>query len=436
MKPAAHLQASIDLLDLIEKTPFPADDIASRYFRERRFIGSTDRKVISQLVFDVLRIKPQLDWLLSAIMTIGTFTARLRVIAYLCQEKQWAPQQFREMFADEDYYPKPLKPKEYTLIQAISDPKFDALSMPQAARLCIPLWLEDRLEKFYGSRLEEEMNALNLKAPLDVRVNTLKSSQAEVLKLLEAENANVETTPLSPMGLRLQRGFALSQTDAFKKGLIEIQDEGSQVAALLVDARPGMKVLDLCAGAGGKTLALAAQMENKGQLFAADISKERLDRAALRLRRAGVGNVERHHLGDKGRTWLKRQAGRFDRVLVDAPCSGSGTWRRHPDLKWRIGPDDLEEISQKQKVILATAQQMLKPGGRLIYVTCSILEEENEIQIASFLESYPNFTVLPIASVWQETLKTPCPVAGPFLRLTPAQHATDGFFIAVFEKKT
>jgi len=435
MKPAAHLQATIDLLNLINQSTFPADDIASRYFRENRYIGSSDRKAISQLVFDILRVKPQLEWLLSVTFTIETLSMRLRLIAYLCWVKQWTLEQFQEMFIDEEYHPKPLRPKEYTLIEVLNSEKFDGKGMPNAAKLCIPAWLETQLEKLYGPQLESEMTALNLQAPLDLRVNTLKALQPQVLELLKALNAEVEITPLSPIGLRLKRGFALSQTDIFKQGLIEIQDEGSQVAALLVDAKPGMKVIDLCAGAGGKTLALAAQMSNKGQLFATDISKERLDRAALRLRRAGASNVQRHHLNDKGRPWLKRQAGRFDRVLIDSPCGGSGTWRRHPDLKWRIGPNDLEEIYEKQKEILKTAQQLVKPGGRLIYVTCSILEDENEAQIDAFLTSHPNFTALPVAQVWQETIGTPCPVTAPYLRLTPAQHATDGFFVSILEKK-
>ncbi|MBL0942235.1 MAG: RsmB/NOP family class I SAM-dependent RNA methyltransferase [Alphaproteobacteria bacterium] len=435
MRAAAHLQATIDLLNLIDQSNFPADDIASRYFREHRYIGSSDRKVISQLVFDILRVKPQLEWLLSITFTLETLSVRLKLIAYLCWIKQWTLQQFQEVFRDEEYYPKPLRPKEYNLIKVLNSDHFDSKDMPRAAKLCIPVWLEAQLEKLYGTQLENEMRALNLQAPLDLRVNTLKASQPQVLELLKALNAEVESTPLSPIGLRLKRGFPLSQTDIFKQGMIEIQDEGSQVAALLVDAKPGMKVIDLCAGAGGKTLALAAQMNNKGQLFATDISKERLDRAALRFRRAGVSNVERHHLNDKGWPWLKRQAGRFDRVLIDSPCGGSGTWRRHPDLKWRIKQDDLKEIYVKQSEILKCAQHLVKPGGRLIYVTCSILEDENEAQIEAFLISQPNFTVLPIAQVWKETIGTLCPVKAPYLRLTPAQHATDGFFVCILEKK-
>jgi 16S rRNA (cytosine967-C5)-methyltransferase len=437
MKPGAHLQATIELLDLVDKSNFPADDIANRYFRMHRYIGSSDRKVISQLVFDILRVKPQLEWLLNVKFTVEIISMRLRLIAYLCWIKQWSLGQFQEIFRDEEYYPKPLRPKEYKLIEAVNSAVFDSTSMPRAVKLCIPSWLETQLEKLYGTQLENEMTALNLQAPLDLRVNTLKASQPQVLHFLQALQAKVEPTPLSPIGLRLKRGFALSQTDAFKQGLIEIQDEGSQVSALLVDAKPGMKVLDFCAGAGGKTLALAAQMNNKGQLFATDTSKERLDRTALRLRRAGVSNVERHHLNAKGYAWLKRQSERFDRVLIDSPCSGSGTWRRHPDLKWRIGPADLEEIYKKQKAILMLAQQLVKPGGRLIYVTCSILEEENETQIRTFLTSHPNFRILPIAQVWQETIKSPCPITtDPYLRLTPAQHETDGFFVGILEKKS
>ena len=214
-------------------------------------------------------------------------------------------------------------------------------------------------------------------------------------------------------------------------GLIEIQDEGSLLVAVMTGAAPGMRVADWCAGAGGKTLALAGMMENRGQIVACDVSAPRLEGAVRRLRRAGVHNVERHLLttGDK---WLKRRAGTFDRVLVDAPCTGTGTWRRNPDARLRLYEQDLTELITKQATILDTAQTLVRKGGRLVYATCSLLEEENEAQVSAFLSRHNDFSVVPLWRAW--TLDTPVPNGGDYLSLTPARHGTDGFFTAVLER--
>jgi 16S rRNA (cytosine967-C5)-methyltransferase len=217
---------------------------------------------------------------------------------------------------------------------------------------------------------------------------------------------------------------------AFQSGLIEIQDEGSQLVALLTDARPGMRVVDWCAGAGGKTLALAAAMGNRGQIVACDVSASRLEAAVRRLRRAGVNNVERHLViaGDK---WTKRRSGAFDRVLVDAPCTGTGTWRRNPDARHRLSERDLLELMRKQSSILDAVRSLVRPGGRLIYATCSLLYEENEGQVSAFLLQNPEFRLLPLARVWPPGGAAP---EGEMLSLTPARHGTDGFFAAVMER--
>jgi 16S rRNA (cytosine967-C5)-methyltransferase len=231
----------------------------------------------------------------------------------------------------------------------------------------------------------------------------------------------------------------LSTLAAFKDGLVEVQDEGSQLAALLLGARPGMRVVDFCAGAGGKTLALAATMKNRGKLVACDTAGWRLERSGQRLRRAGASNVERRALTSERDPWVKRHAKSFDRVLVDAPCLGIGSWRRNPDAKWRATPNDLAELQVRQHDILASAARLVKPGGRLVYVTCSLLREENEAQAERFLDETADFALIPIARAWEETIGTPCPAPGPiggdYLRLTPAQHNTDGFFVAMFERK-
>jgi 16S rRNA (cytosine967-C5)-methyltransferase len=223
---------------------------------------------------------------------------------------------------------------------------------------------------------------------------------------------------------------------AFKEGLVEVQDEGSQIAALLVGAGPGMRVVDFCAGVGGKTLALAAGMENRGKLVACDVSARRLERAVRRLRRAGVNNVERRVLSGERDKWVKRHAGGFDRVLVDAPCLGTGTWRRNPDGKWRATPNDLAELVVRQHDILHSAARLVRRGGRLVYATCSLLREEDEAQAEAFLMAEPEFSLVPAARAWAETIGGPSPGGERYLRLTPAQHGTDGFFVAIFDRRT
>ena len=234
---------------------------------------------------------------------------------------------------------------------------------------------------------------------------------------------------------RLKHRVPLAGTAAFKDGLVEVQDEGSQIAALLADARPGMRVVDFCAGAGGKTLALAAQMRNRGKLVACDTAAWRLERAGKRLRRAGVNNVERRTLASERDLWVKHHAASFDRVLVDAPCLGIGSWRRNPDGKWRATPQDLAELVERQRDILASAARLVKPGGRLIYATCSLLHEENEAQAETFLAARPDFALYPVARAWEETIGGRSPGGNECLRLTPARHGTDGFFVAQFERR-
>src|SRR5205823_2715004 len=235
--------------------------------------------------------------------------------------------------------------------------------------------------------------------------------------------------------LRLRERVPLGSLAAFKEGLVEVQDEGSQIAALLADARPGMRVVDFCAGAGGKTLALAAGMANRGKLVACDVSGHRLERAARRLRRAGVNNAERRVLTSERDKWVKRHAGSFDRVFLDVPCLGTGTWRRNPDAKWRATSADLIELVIRQQDILRSAARLVRPGGRLVYATCSLLREEDEAQAETFLAAESDFTLVPAARVWSETIGGASPGGERYLRLTPARHSTDGFFIAIFERQ-
>jgi 16S rRNA (cytosine967-C5)-methyltransferase len=296
----------------------------------------------------------------------------------------------------------------------------------------MPEWIVPLLTAKFGDELAAEMAAMETEAPLDLRVNILKGDRAAAIGALASEGIEAEPTPLSPFGLRIQGRRPVTTGAAFQSGLIEVQDEGSQLIALLVDAQPGMRVVDYCAGAGGKTLAIAMGMENRGHIVACDVHDKRLEGAVKRLRRAGVHNVEQHLIvgGDK---WAKRRAGGFDRVLVDAPCTGTGTWRRNPDARQRLRAIDLEELRPKQAAILRDAAKLVRAGGRLVYATCSLLTEENETQVSEFLAEHSEFGVVPLAAAWP--LESPPPCEGPFLSLTPRMHATDGFFAAVLERR-
>jgi 16S rRNA (cytosine967-C5)-methyltransferase len=278
------------------------------------------------------------------------------------------------------------------------------------------------------------MAALDRPAPLDLRVNLLAGGRDAAVAALARDGIQARPTQWSPLGLRLDKRVALQTVAAWKNGLVEVQDEGSQLVALLLGATAGMRVVDFCAGAGGKTLAIAAGMANKGQIVACDTSAKRLEGAVLRLRRAGVHNVERRVLESERDKWVKRHAGGFDRVLADAPCTGTGTWRRNPDGRWRLTETDIAELVDLQARILDSCARLVKPGGRLVYATCSILPDENERQVERFLAANAEFAVVPVAAAWPAEVPNPVGDA-PFLRLTPAQHGTDGFFAALLERR-
>lgn len=308
-------------------------------------------------------------------------------------------------------------------------------AFPEAVTLECPDDLFGLLQATFVARLRQELTALNLPAPLDVRVNTLKGGRDALAATLGAKDIELRPMPYAPHGLRARGRPDLAATEAFQSGLFEIQDEGSQLVSLMLDAKAGQQVLDFCAGAGGKTLALAAAMENRGHLVAADVSQRRLTRAKLRLKRAGAENAERVLLtGRDDDPFLKRRTGWFDRVLVDAPCSGTGAWRRHPETKWQAGRD-LDRLTGLQDAVLARAAKLVKRGGRLVYATCSLLPQENEQRVQAFLSSNPAFRLVPASSVWASFSQLPWPCLAPdYLTLTPGQHGTDGFFAAVMER--
>jgi 16S rRNA (cytosine967-C5)-methyltransferase len=433
LTPGARLAAAIDILSAIDTGNYPADDVAADYFRRRRYIGAKDRARIAGHVYGVLRHRAALDWRVQKQRTeIG---ARTRLLAALVLIEGWRPEAIASSCDGDRFRPAPLTSAEERLLRALVGRTLHHPEMPRAVANDLPEWLEPHLEQVFGKELEREMAALNASAPIDLRVNLLKADRATARRALAAEGVAVEPTPWSPIGLRLAARVPLGGLAAFKEGLVEVQDEGSQIATLLVDARPGMRVVDFCAGAGGKTLALAASMANRGKLVACDVSAHRLERGTLRLRRAGVGNVERRALTSERDKWIKRRAGSFDRVLVDAPCLGIGAWRRNPGDKWRITKDDLADLLVRQQEILRSAARLVRPGGRVVYATCSLLHEENEAQAEAFLAATPDFSVVPAARAWHDTIGGAAPGGDRYLRLTPARHGTDGFFVAIFERE-
>ena len=429
MTPAARVAAAIDLLAAIEAAPRkPADAVANDFFRSRRYIGAGDRRAVSERTWRVLRARRHLGWWLQR----GGASPTPRLLIAACSLLEGAPLgQVEGAYSGARFAPARLTPDEAAALAPLEHHTLHHPAMEEAVALELPDWLLVPLKARFGEALAEELAAMEAEAPLDLRVNLLKASREAAQAALAEEGIEATPTLLSPWGLRVAGRRPVLAGPAFRAGLVEIHDEGSQLVAALVGARAGMRVVDWCAGAGGKTLALAMAMGNRGHLAACDVSGPRLDAAVRRLRRAGVHNVERH-LVEPADKWAKRRAGSFDRVLVDVPCTGTGTWRRNPDARLRLAPEDLAELIPKQAAILAAAARLVAPGGRLVYATCSLLEGENEAQVDAFLAGHPSFALLPLARAWE--LPGPPPGPGPTLWLTPRQHGTDGFFAAVLER--
>lgn len=434
MTPSARIQASIDLLAEIAVTPRPADALMGAFFRARRYIGAKDRAAVADRVYGVLRRHARLQWWLTR--AGASAEPRCLVLADLLLSDRETADAVGRLFDGSRYGPAPLGPDEVGLARRLSGCPLETSEMPEAVRLECPPWAEDMLRCCFGDRFAAELRAALEPAPVDLRVNTLKTSVDAALARLATEGLAVEPARWSPVGVRLAGRAPIAGLGSFQDGWIEIQDEGSQLVALLADARPGQQVVDFCAGAGGKTLALGASMQNKGRLIACDVLDNRLGRAAERFRRAGLHNVETRVLSSERDAWVRRHKRRFDRVLVDAPCSGTGTWRRNPDSRWRsLGPG-LEQLVALQHALLASAARLVKPGGRLIYATCSHLPVENEDQAERFLREIgaaAGFRLLPAGEVWESLALGLPPFLGQYFQCTPAGHGTDGFFCAIFQ---
>ncbi|WP_422035515.1 RsmB/NOP family class I SAM-dependent RNA methyltransferase [Reyranella sp.] len=443
MTPGARVAATIELLDeivshsLLGERGRPADLVANAYFRARRFIGGGDRRAVSDRVWSILRRYGQLAWWLERTRHPDR-GARAIVAADLMLVEGLDMAGLEAMFDGGTYRPSRLDEAEYRALRQMEGHSLPHPEQPDWVRLNVQEWVAPHFKEAYGEGWGREIAALETPPPVDLRVNRLKATVEQAREALARDGIDTEPMRYSTDGLRLRRRLSVVKGNAFQNGLVEIQDEGSQLVAALVDAQPGMQIADYCAGAGGKTLAMAARMNNKGRVVAMDVYESRLDRSAQRLRRAGAHNVERRAIDADNRKWLKRQAGAFDRVLVDAPCTGTGTWRRNPDGRWTLRPEDLEELVPKQAMILDAAAKLVKPGGGLIYATCSVLPAENEHQIAGFLERHPDFEVVPVGALWRDVLESEPPPEvenGPYLRLSPLKHGTDGFFAAALVRK-
>ncbi len=419
MTPAARLQAAIEILEGLNATAMPADRFIRDWFRTRRYAGSKDRAAVAERVFDVLRHRASYAWRMQSEAT------RALVIASLLAESA----DVDAMFSGGGYGPEPMTDIERTAFARTPQGE-----PPLHVRGEFPAFLEQELARSVGDRLEGEMLAMQARASIDLRVNTLKASRNDVLAKLKSEGVAAEATPYSPLGIRIaaQSGLAaLSKSAPFEQGLFEFQDEASQIASFLVNAWPGEQVLDLAAGGGGKALAMAATMRNDGRILAFDDIPERLTPLSERAARAGATNITVVE-GRGGPLWGN---GKFDAVLLDAPCSGIGTWRRQPELRWRVTPEQLARVQKTQSWLLEDASRHTKPGGRIVYVTCSLLRSENEDQVEAFLVAHPEFALRPAVDVWcAATALPPVTGMGEFFRATPATTGTDGFFAAILSR--
>ncbi len=417
-------QAAMLLNDML-KFERPADAEMSAFFRNNRNLGNKERALIAECVYGVIRRLRYLSTV-TANEEDDPDDARKLILAWMLRVQGRSLRDLGDMLSEQQ--------KEWAV--AIKAKKTDDL--PLAVQADVRDWLWEKLVDQYGEKEALTIcRSLLEQATLDLRVNTIKGTRDEVLEKMLAENIHNENLmaamPISPIGIRMPNRLGINRHVLFTEGKIEVQDEGSQVLSFLVAPKRGQMVADLCAGAGGKTLALGALMRNTGRLYAFDVNERRLNNLSKRLKRSGLSNLNAQKINNENDLKLKRLNGKFDRVLVDAPCSSLGTVRRNPDLKWRQTQEDVSAVNVLQKNILARAAKLVKTGGRVVYATCSLLREENEDVAEDFLSQHPEFTLVPANEILaQQQIKLD---TGKYLNLLPHIHGTDGFFAAVFEKK-
>ena len=419
--PALFKHAEVLLSELL-RSPFPADLVVSRYFRQHRELGHADRGFVAESVYSVLRRKRSLS-----ARCLDDVTSRRLLLASLACVQGMNRRELDAVLSE-------VEGKWLAQAKALR-----LEDLPPAIRLDLPDWLYETLKtQFDTQELESLVIGLNQSAPLDLRVNLLKADRELVLARLNADGLTAEPCRYSPLGIRLLGKPALSRHPLFLDGSFEVQDEGSQLLGFLLQPKRGEMVADFCAGAGGKTLLLGAMMRSQGRLYAFDVAEKRLAKLKPRLARSGLSNVHPVRIESENDIKIKRLAGKLDRVLVDAPCSGLGTLRRNPDLKWRQTPESVVELTAKQAAILRSASSLVKKGGRLVYATCSLLDVENDAVVSSFLSAHPEFVALSAAEVLRrQAIEIDCDhyEGGLRLRLLPHRHGTDGFYSAVMERQ-
>jgi 16S rRNA (cytosine967-C5)-methyltransferase len=431
MTPGARASAAIEILADIADRKRPAVDALKDWGLAHRFAGSGDRAAIGNLLFDALRRRA------SSAYAMGEDNPRALVLRTLFSSWGMAPEAVAALADGSRFAPAPLSAEELAGLNR--ELPTDA---PAFIRGDYPEWLDPQFQQAFGAQAAEEGAALATRAPVDLRVNTLKATRDKVLHALRRFNA--VPTPFSPLGVRIAAGTGPSRSPhveaepAHGRGWYEVQDEASQIATLLSGARRKEQVLDLCAGSGGKTLALAAAMENTGQLYAYDSDRMRLRPIFERLKRAGARNAQVLNPGNA--VGLVELEGKMDRVIVDAPCTGSGVWRRRPDAKWRLSPQMLEARLAEQRTVLDQVARLVKPGGRLAYITCSVLPPENRGQVDAFIARFPEFSIVPWPELWEQAAFSVAPPQSAdgsieTLQMTPRSFGTDGFYVAVLQRR-
>ncbi|SDA23975.1 16S rRNA (cytosine967-C5)-methyltransferase [Nitrosospira sp. Nsp11] len=410
----AHLDMAAAALRAVLPLEHPADSILRHFFRENPTLGVNDRAFVAETVFGILRHRFFIE------SAVNIATPRSLLLAYLARFQGLNMRELISLVSE----------TEAKLLTGIKSVSLEAQPLDVQAEF--PVWLMEKLRNFMSdSEILDLGRSLQQAAPLDLRVNTLLASRDEVLAVLSKDGIEGSATPYSPIGIRLAGKPAINRHELFVTGKVEIQDEGSQLLGYLLGPKRRDMVVDFCAGAGGKSLMLGALMRSQGRIYALDNSEKRLNNLKPRLKRSGLSNLYPQLITNENDIKVKRLTGKIDRVLVDAPCSGLGTLRRNPDLKWRQSPQSIEELKRKQAAILASAANLLKPGGRLVYATCSFLPEENQEIVDKFLSTHPRFMQLNCAELLIQQ-KIPLDT-GAFLQLSPGLHRTDGFFAAALE---
>ncbi len=423
MNPSSLSGHIFELLEILQTDSRPADRVIDVFFRTRRYLGAHDRRDIAETVYGILRHRRFLQTLIAAVRSDATLSFQWLFAAFKLHVEKASLQTLPA-------FSLPISPRDLAVLAAL-DPRLKAKNL--AERLSFPDWLVEKLQQqMNATECERLLNALNEPPPLTLRANTLKTTRENCLQELRKRGFECSSTRLAPDGIQMSKRANLFGLDLFQAGWFEVQDEGSQIISLLLDPKPVWRIADVCAGGGGKTLHLSALMQNRGEIFASDPVPNRLENLQKRVRRNGVQNVRVRDLSYASQR-ADHFAGKMDAVLVDAPCSGTGVLRRNPDAKWKISPAMVQELAAKQKNILRENAALVKPGGRLVYATCSLLAEENEEVVQAFLQEHPDFQPAAAADILQRYQLHEL-AGGHYLRLYPHLHGCDAFFAAVLQR--